>query len=261
MRYIVSIIILLIVTQQIDARSYHDIQVLSQKLEQKYGIKIYTQSAQKFSWKIEYQFACKQDYQKLYRYLQLFDQEFQKYPKNFIKKTALKGILFVKKLSINGQYRTAIPDYYKEFLIYDFLRGDHHKRYQKHVIHHEYYHMIEQEINKNPYFKDPAWNRLNQKGFKYGHGGASVQHKTNQYSYTHPQKGFVNLYSMSGLEEDKAEMFATLFIKREYQQLKKWGKKDKILHQKELYMKGFLRKLDSGFYKGYWNRLYQKNIK
>lgn len=252
------LVFVLIYTSQLsNAQDIDKTRALCTELETKFSVKIFIESFPLTSWKLDYQPAEPEDSSKLYAYLQLFDEEFSKYPVSFHKATNLKSVVFVKSLGINGQLRAAIPDCYKEILLFDFKRGDYNKTYQKHVIHHEYYHMTEEEFNNDAYWKDPQWNNLNITGIKYGSGGSSVQNNSNVYSYTHPEKGFVNLYSMSAIEEDKAEMFATLFIKSEYEKLMNWAKEDEVLEKKKNYMINFLCTKDSNFKQDYWINLHE----
>lgn len=243
------------------AQDHSDIKKLCDKLENKYSIKLYFEEFPATSWKIDYALATRKDYKKLHRYILIFDNEFSKYPKSFLKRTKLSAVVFVKSLAFQKQLRTAIPDYGKEILILDFIRGGYAPIYQKHVIHHEFYHMIEEEFNKSAYWKDPGWAKLNGPKVQYGRGGKTVQKNSKAYLFTHPEKGFVNLYSKSAIEEDKAEIYAALFLKEEYKKLIKWAKKDKSLYKKTKYMKSFLRKLDPKFTEKYWLKLHTKGNK
>jgi hypothetical protein len=254
----IIIFVLSALTPSASAQNYADIKHLCAELEQKYALTFYFDEFPATSWPIEYAFATPQDYEKLRRYIVLFDHEFSKYPKIFLQKTRLKAVVFVKSLAFKTQLRTAIPDYGKEILLLDFIRGEHNIVYQQHVIHHEFYHMIEEEINTNPYWKDPDWKDLNVPGIQYGQGGKTVQHNSNVYELTHPEPGFINLYSQSAIEEDKAEIYAALFVTKEYEQVMRWTDEDRVLQKKTEYMKNFLKALDPEFSEQYWLELHQK---
>ncbi len=235
------------------ANDSQQIETVLQQLHKKYNIEFSYTTGPKKSWNaLHYQFASKKDYPSLLKYLKLFQKEFNKYPVKFIHNIKLKGVIFVKDLSISGQRRAAVPDYYVEYLYYDFERGAHNAIYQQHVIHHELYHMVEQEKNGSGYYKDPNWAKLNSPDFQYGKGGRFMR-GGNAYTYNHPQPGFVNLYSTSGLEEDKAEIFATLFIPSEYKMAEKWiAEGDNRLATKINYMKQFLQTIDPSMNEQYW---------
>ena len=217
-------------------------------MEEKYQIKLYIATMPPTTWRIGYEFAQKEDYESLYNYLILFDKEFRKYPLSFLKKTKLEGLAFVKNLSIEARYLydpvSAIPDYKQELLIYDFISGSHDKSYQRQVVHHEFYHMLEEQFNGNAKWKDPVWNSFN-KNNNYYSGGRD-------YFINHPKKGFVSDYSLSALEEDKAEVFSTLFIKENYTKIIAWKTEDKILNKKVNHIKSFLKGIDRKFNDEYW---------
>ncbi len=228
-------------------------------MEKKYQIKFYINSMPQTTWNIDYEFAQKDDYEDLYNYLKLFDKEFNKYPLSFLKKSKLQGIAFVKDLSIELdnkilQERGAIPDYKNELLIYDYMNGNHNKAYQQHVVHHEFYHMLEEEINGNARWKDPEWNSLNIENNIYGKGGKYYR-GTTQSIINHPKTGVISLYSLSALEEDKAEIYASLFTKSDSIKLNQWVKEDKVLNNKVEYMKSFLKGVDPSFTTNYWNEI------
>ncbi|MCK4325439.1 hypothetical protein KAW55_01635, partial [bacterium] len=230
------------------------------EIEIKYSISLSYKNI-KATWKeIKYTTAAKSDYDRLLSYLRLFQEEFNKYPKEFIKKTKLKLVVFVKNLSCAGQFRAAVPDYYKEILFYDFAYGPCNTIYHRHVIHHEFYHMIEEQFNGDPSWKDPKWAKFNDKDFKYGEGGAAAYGKPNLYPVTHPQKGFTSLYSMSGLEEDKANIYACLLVGSENRKIAKWIKEDDILKKKINYMKTFLFGICKDMNAEYWKKLSTKSV-
>jgi hypothetical protein len=66
------------------------------------------------------------------------------------------------------------------------------------------------------YFKlsqsvDPRWSQLNLSGFSYGDGGVNMRVSTCAGSGSvAPLSGFLNKYSTSAIEEDKAEVFAAM---------------------------------------------------
>ena len=230
-----------------------EIDELLRPLAVSYALSISYEKMPRTSWKLGYALADESDYAALYDYARLFSEEFQKYPRAFIRKTRLASIVLVKDLSFQGQLRTAVPDYGKEILILDFKRGSYAPIYQRHVIHHEFYHLIEEEFNRTPYWKDTRWARLNPKRFRYGKGGDKVQSDSSVYLFTHPAPGFINLYAMSALEEDKAEIYASLFVCPEYERITSWTEKDPILFSKIKYMKRFLERLDQTMDESYWS--------
>jgi hypothetical protein len=227
-------------------QSYEEkIQQILEELQKDYSITFLYQEVPTSSWyeDVTANIAEEKDFEDLLKYLRLFEKEWRKYSKNYVLKTNVKQVAFVKNLAYAGQSRAALPDAYKEILYYDFLVGNYDSTYQKHVVHHEYYHMIEEQFNGSQYYKDPIWNSFNEKDFVYGKGGAYAR-GGDQYPLTHPLEGFMNLYSTSGLEEDKAEVYAYIFVEEEFEIVKDYLSNDAILRKKVKYMKKFIEKLN-----------------
>jgi hypothetical protein len=210
-------------------------------IEAKYGITLKYQNIPESTWPSLTYKDLPADDSFLPKYLGYFNSEFNKYSVDFVKITNLKTIAFVKNLAVDGQVRAAAPDYYKEILFLDIYEGNYDEVYQRHVIHHEFYHMIEEQLNGDAYYKDPAWAAFNTEGFNYGKGG-KFERGENAFPFTHPQTGFINIYSMSALEEDKAEIYAALFTDGEKEKLEKWIKEgDTVLENKVRYLTDFLK--------------------
>lgn len=220
-------------------------------------LSIYYQDKPAKSWPtLSYKLIEKKDYPLMLRYLKIIKKEFDKYPSSFLQHTKLRGIVLVKSLKIGAQRRGAVPDYYQELLYYDigYLRPD-NEHYIQHIIHHEFYHMIEQELNGDAYYKDPNWSALNPYNFKYGKGGANYRSKESLESLRkNGLKGFVSAYAKSGLEEDKAETYACLLTKRCIRYLKKRIKNDDVLKRKVEHMKTFLYLEDSNINEHFWKK-------
>jgi hypothetical protein len=198
------------------------------------------------SWKVRCDAPVRADNKQLDLYRKILAAELGKYPMPLLQKSKLKGIAIVKNLSVAGQRRAAMPDYENEILYLDFQRGAHNPAYQAHVIHHEFFHLLEQELNGSAYFKDPEWAKLNPKNFKYGKGGKE-QRGDDNFALVHPQSGFINRYSTSALEEDKAEIYAALFISAERNKITGMAANDTHLAAKIKMMLTILRKIDPVF--------------
>ncbi len=184
----------------------------------------------------------------------LFLEEFSKYPIELIKLSNLKRVEFVERLAVGKQYRAAVPDYEHEVLYYDvsYVRN---QRYSRHVVHHEFYHMLEQEWNGSAFFKDQAWARLNAKDFMYGTGGSEAYGHGDVWSFVHPKPGFINLYSTYGLEEDKAEIWAVLFVPDNWRLVQKAVSEDPILRAKVGYLREFARSKSASMNDSYWRQV------
>lgn len=162
-------------------------------------------------------------------YLPLFEEEFIKLPTEVLHLSALRTVAFVRQLAIGGQQRAAIPDYHHEVLYYDISQQA--GTYLRHVIHHEFYHMLEEQLYGSAYYQDPLWHALNTPDFRYGKGGAADRN-SQVAVFSHPAPGFVNQYAMSGIEEDKAELWAIIWAQHSWQQNQAFIEKDPILQAK-----------------------------
>lgn len=225
------------------------------RLERRYGIRVYYRRRPKASWRIGFRCAGRGDYPVLLDYIKLFYKEFRVYPPCFIREIHLRKVFIGKGLKVSNQRRAAMPDYRQRMMVYDFEYGRGDRRYQRHVVHHELFHFIDYRYHGSYYYKDPRWMVLNPKGFRYGRGGRYMR-GGNAYTYSHPLVGFLNLYSSSGLEEDKAEVYATLFIPWEYRKARGWIEGGDIyLGRKFRFIKRFLRKKCAKMGEKFWRRI------
>jgi len=145
------------------------------------------------------------------RYLPLLLFEFGAYPPELVKRTKLKRIVLCKRLSFAGQFRNAIPDYQHDTLYLEVVRGMASPGYMRRVIHHEFFHIIDWKDDGLVY-RDDAWGKLNPKGFRYGTGGKNAQGDATMSLLTDEFPGFLTKYATTGVEEDKAELYAHMLV-------------------------------------------------
>ncbi|HET6326254.1 MAG TPA: hypothetical protein VFG04_16370 [Planctomycetaceae bacterium] len=181
-------------------------------LAKKYGIQIVTRDVQPADHRIH---ATPCTPGELGRYAGLFAEEFGLYPPDVIRRAQLERGVLCKDLSYGGQLRGAIPDFESKTLYLDAVRGDSNPTYQRKVIHHDFFHMIDYRDDGNLY-TDKEWEKLNPAGFHYGTGGANSQDDPMSSVLTDRWPGFLNSYSKTGVEEDKAEMYANLVVEPAY---------------------------------------------
>jgi len=183
-------------------------------------------------------------------YTPLLVEEFALYPVGFVKRTKLRQIVLVKNLRFGKQRRTSVPDFTRNVLYIDVSRGRKTEDYARRVIHHEYFHLIDY-LDDGLLYEDPGWSKLNPAGFRYGRGGAAMRDaNASLLSDKHP--GFLNRYSTSGIEEDKAEVFS--FMVMDYKTVEERAKKDKILKRKMAYMKTLARKFSRDMSDAFWRQ-------
>ncbi len=142
-------------------------------------------------------------------YLPLFFQEFSLYPVTYVKNSKLKKIYFCNSLDFStttySQYRAAVPDYSCKEMSMIYCCKERSVNYITNVIHHEYFHFVDYVDDGKIYGPDPEWESLNEPSFSYGNGGALNR----EWKPLDPNcVGFLNFYSTTAIEEDKAELFA-----------------------------------------------------
>lgn len=186
------------------------------------------QQVQLAPWALQFDAVSLHD-QDLLPYLRMLKQELGKYPTELLELSGLQQILLVRNLSVAGQPRLAVPDYVNEVLIYDISHHD--MAFNRHVLHHEFYHMLEEELYGSAYYRDPLWLPLKPDDFRYGTGGAYAR-ASEDAAFSHPRQGFINRYAMSGLEEDKAELWTILWADASWRQVKPLLQQDKLLREK-----------------------------
>lgn len=228
-----------------------------EEAQKRLGIRIVWQADQipRCTWPLEFAAASESDRKLLQQYLHLLAEELMKYPRAFVKASRLRVVAVGKGLVFRKQPRSALPDYVQETLYYDFsYLGRSSKEYVRHVIHHEYFHMLEEEWNGSAYFKDPSWAKLNEPGFRYGSGGVNAR-DSSVSTFNHPRAGFVNGYAMSGLEEDKAEVWASMFVPGEWKLVAAWCEEDERLRQKVTFLEQAARRKCRQMDPAYWERV------
>lgn len=147
-------------------------------------------------------------------YVPVFVEEFSRYPADFVKKTGLRRIVLCKNLAFAGDFRASIPDYDHTVMYYDAVRGAYSEEYQRATVHHEFFHMIDWKDDRAVY-EDEAWARLNRSGFEYGSKHVRGVDRSMWGRLDENLEGFLNRYSMTGVQEDKAEIFCYMILKPE----------------------------------------------
>lgn len=172
-------------------------------------------------------------------YIRLFAPEFGLYPRELVRRSRLKRVVLCGELSFAGQRRNAIPDYEHDTLYLDVSRGAYSRPYLRKVIHHEFFHIIDFRDDGSVY-QDERWVALNPAKFQYGSGGRDAQDLNETSVLTDKFPGFLNHYSTTAVEEDKAELFANLIVETAYVEGR--AKEDRILAAKVEGMRELLSK-------------------
>jgi len=177
------------------------------------------------------------------RYVSILGRELSLYPAGYLIKAGISKIVLGRNLAFDSEYRGAVPDPYRKvlYLSVNGSYGERDETYLVHVLHHELHHMVEYAVWKNMYFEWAEWNKLNPGRFSYGRGGTGyAETEPDYYSVTHPLNGFLNLYSMTGGEEDRCELAAFIMSDKERPKLLKFFVSDLILQRKIQFITGFI---------------------
>jgi putative zinc-binding metallo-peptidase len=174
-------------------------------------------------------------------YADLVAREMRLYSSEYLRSSGLSRIALVRELTNDGRVVAAVPDYPTGVLYLDPTVGDWDSVYQRHVIHHEFFHFVEGKWEHDAYCHDPEWIKLNDASTRYGRGGKYAR-DGNVYELSHPARGFINLYAESAVEEDMAEMFAAMRVPEERQRVQAFAKDDPVLRAKIDYIEAFFKK-------------------
>ncbi len=185
-------------------------------------------------------------------YTKLFSFEFAIYPPELVQRAQLKRVVFCTGLSFAGQRRNAVPDFEHDTLYLDVSRGKHSQLYLRKVIHHEFFHIIDYR-DDGAVYRDDSWSSLNAADFQYGTGGAAAQDRANTSILTTQFPGFLNHYSTTGVEEDKAEVFANLIVG--LPAFEERASKDHVLNAKMERMKQLLTGFCPELNEMFWERV------
>ncbi len=191
----------------------------------------------------------------LLKYLPLFLTEFTKYPTDVIARSGLKTVVLCEHLKFAGQLRSAIPDYLHETLYLDVSRGIETPDYMRTAVHHEFFHIIDWKDDGSVY-QDPAWLVLNQTGFRYGTGGKYAQNDDTVSLVNDSLRGFLTRYAMTGVEEDKSEMFAHMMTN--YGMVQQRAKNDPVLQSKFVQMKALCKKFSPSMDEAFWSKMSER---
>jgi hypothetical protein len=141
-------------------------------------------------------------------YFPIFLMELLIYPKSFIKNSKIKKIIILHNIQLKkinlSQERSGFPEF-TETKSLILSSKERNFAYIRIVLHHEIFHYIDWIDDYS--FKDAQFAKLNIKNFSYGNGG---ENEREWIKLDKNLKGFINHYSTSALEEDKAEIYQYL---------------------------------------------------
>jgi hypothetical protein len=189
-------------------------------------------------------------------YCAVLRQEFLLYPPDLVRRTRLQRIVLCRGLSFNGQDRAAVPDFEHDSLYLDVVSGAYSRIYQRRVIHHDFFHII--DYRDDGRHADEMWASLNPKGFRYGSGGAKMQDDSLS-GLPSAMAGFVTSYAASAVEEDKAELFSHMMT--EYADVAARASTDPVIRRKVLAMRALLARFCPAMDETFWDEVSRSRVK
>jgi len=154
------------------------------------------------------------------RAYEVISEELAKYSHETLNAIGLKKVYLVNNLYVDGTYRSGMPEgQFEDALYFDISakyftseNGD----YMRRTIHHELRHLADFNLYKSFRPTDTNWTNCNVASTSYGNGGAAMYKNVDFAHAKHPKTGFITGYATSGIDEDRAEVFAYFMTDRSY---------------------------------------------
>ena len=178
----------------------------------------------------------KKNYDRKY---QIISKNLKRYSRNFLKKINLKYIVMCENLSISGINSAGLPDNVMKTLILDI---EFNKKYFERVIHHEIFHIINDQ-HKN-LFNEDDWKKMNSTNFEYAKC-STCSERLGLDTYK-KNNGFFTEYSKSTASEDMAEVYSHLIF-LDNKKIKEIRNSDIILNKKISYIENKIKLIDNSF--------------
>lgn len=235
---------------------YRSLLSLAEKYDLVIGIRDFTIGSKATKEIYSWDFLTEADDKLLDRYVAVLIKHWPKLPVDFVKKTGLKAIVFVKNIYYSGEKVGGGFDVNDRIIICTVTDNFREDTIQ-HVLFHEYMHLIDNLMYGSRLFDNQKWAALNPPGTKYSHRGAldMIRENFSFIAEEHPQAGFLNGYCLADIYQDKAEIFSYLFIEAYYRKAQMWMKSDKYLSDKFKFMKEALRSISLEFTEEYFDKI------
>jgi hypothetical protein len=198
-------------------------------------------------WSIQIDVATKHNKK---QYVKLLKEELGIYSPKLLGRCGLRSIVICGKISVNGKGLPgfSIPDNGRIF--FEIVDPSRLQAYIRRGVHHELFHLIEFKNNMLGR-DDPAWSKLNPESFKYGKGGYNERDPSSSLP-DETTLGFINRYSRSAIEEDKAVIYSYMMSDRKI--LDGMIAKDGILSSKTKEIEKMLYRFSKEFDESFWLR-------
>ncbi len=183
------------------------------------------------------------------KYRPILIAEWSLYPTSLMKRAQVTKMVVCSGLAVNGQIRAAAPAFDLSTMYYDAGLGASLPAYQKRVIHHEFFHMLDQRMGK--LYVDPEWSALNPASFHYGSGGKNMR-TSGVGVLTDSIPAFLTPYGTAGVEEDKAELYCHMIVDAEFVRAR--VAKDSVLAAKVGLLRQRLKAFEATFDDAFWGK-------
>jgi hypothetical protein len=146
-------------------------------------------------------------------YLPLLRAELGIYTDRMLRESGLRSVVLCDRVTYKGQAAAGLPSFAEGRIYLAVPAQSVSKDFARRSVHHELFHLVDYRQGAAS-GSDPGWANLNDRAFHYGKGG---WHEIALGAHLPDESvpGFLNRYSRSGPEEDKAEIYAHMMAGRE----------------------------------------------
>lgn len=198
-------------------------------IEARDGIKIVTNEAAKAAQLFSYEAAPVEE---VARFRPILEDEWRHLPSALVKKSGVKRIVLCTGLKAFGHAVGGVGD--ALILYYDVKYARVDNPALRRMIHHEFFHSLDHAMN-GQVFVDPFSLHLNGENFDYDRSIKAGQLDDSSLILPiNAPPGFIDRYSTSGVEEDKAQLFAYLMVSGT--KLDDLAKRDAVIAAKRKYL-------------------------
>lgn len=181
---------------------------------------------------------------KVAEYVERALKEWSRYPDGLVKRLGIERVVFSSQVTLNGKVVGGLTDQDSATIHMPVIENETVPLFFEESIHHELFHVLDLRDDGLP-TSDPAWEKLNPSEFRYDPATPASGR------FEDDLQGFLNTYSMTGVGEDKAEVFGQLMIRG--RAVKARAAKDALLDRKVARIrelaKAYHEKLDDAFWK------------
>ncbi len=150
----------------------------------------------------------------------IVSQELSKYTAANFVTLGLKKIYLVKSLYVDGTFRSGMPEAQFEDAVYFDIDSKYFTsedgKYMRRTIHHEIRHLADYNQYSTYKPQDSKWLQCNPAQNSYLNSVASMYANPAYAHAAHPKAGFITGYATSGIDEDRAEVYAYYMTDRAY---------------------------------------------